>query len=85
MRGWLRLKQLQGQGLNAGAIAQAIGARSDFKVKKDLEAIRGWTVPQLEQALGVLLELDLGIKSGQWPPEAHRILWEKAIAQMLAA
>lgn len=83
MRGWLRIKQLQSQGMSAPAIASAINARSDFKVKKDLEAIRGWSVPQLERALGVLLELDLGIKSGQWPTETHRILWEKAIAQML--
>jgi DNA polymerase III subunit delta len=84
MRGWLRLKQLQAQGMGASQIASAIGARSDFKVKKDLEAIRGWTPAELERALGVLLELDLGVKSGAWPPDTHRILWEQAIARMLA-
>lgn len=84
MRNWLKLKVLAEQGLNAGAIAQATGARSDFKVRKDLEAIRPWKAHELERALGVLGELDGGMKSGQWPPETHGILWEKAIAQMLA-
>jgi DNA polymerase III delta subunit len=84
MRGWLKLKQFQARGMNAQAIASATNARSDFKIRKDLEAIKGWTAPQLERALGVLGELDVGIKSGKWPTEAHRVLWEKAIAQMIA-
>lgn len=84
VRGWLRLKQLQAQGMSAGAIASAIGARSDFKVKKDLEAIRAWTPDELSRALEILLQLDLGVKSGEWPAEHHRVLWEKAIAQMLS-
>jgi DNA polymerase III delta subunit len=84
MRGWLRIKQLAAQGMGASQIASAINARSDFKVKKDLEAIRTWTPPELERALGVLMALDLGVKSGSWPTEMHRILWEKAIAEMLA-
>jgi hypothetical protein len=70
--------------MGASQIASAINARSDFKVKKDLEAIRSWTPAELERALGVLMALDLGVKSGTWPTETHRILWEKAIAEMLA-
>lgn len=85
LRGWLRLKQLQAQGMSAQGIAQAIGARSDFKVKKDLEAIRAWKPEELSRALTILLDLDVGIKSGEWPTEHHRVLWEKAIAQMLAS
>jgi DNA polymerase-3 subunit delta len=85
MRGWLKIKLLAAQGMGAQQIASAIGARSDFKVKKDLEAIRGWTVPELEKALDVLMKLDLGVKSGQWPTELHRVLWEKAIAEMLGS
>lgn len=83
MRGWLRVKQLAAQGMSASAIAQALNQRSDFKIKKDLQLLRGWSVPQLEAAQGKLLALDLAVKSGQWPPDAHRTLWEKTVAEML--
>lgn len=85
MRNWLRIKTLALSGLSAAGIAQAIGARSDFKVRKDLEAIRAWSPAQLERALEALAELDAAIKTGGWPPEAHRILWEKTIVQMLVS
>jgi DNA polymerase-3 subunit delta len=83
MRNWLKLKSLAARGLGPAQIAQATGARSDFKVKKDLEAIRGWSAPQLERALELLARLDWGIKSGAWPPDHQRVLWEKAVAEML--
>lgn len=83
MRGWARIKALQEQGLNAQAIAKETGARSDFKVRKDLEALRGWRAHQLEAALEALLEVDLAVKEGRWPPDAQRTLFERAVARML--
>lgn len=83
MRNWLKLKQHAAQGMSAQAIAQATGARSDFKIRKDLELIRAWNVAELEAAIAVLGELDHALKTGAWPQEAQPILLEKAIAQML--
>lgn len=83
MRNWLKLKQYAAQGMNASAIAQATGARSDFKIRKDLELIKAWRVPELEAAIALLGELDHALKTGAWPTEAQPILMEKAIAQML--
>jgi DNA polymerase-3 subunit delta len=84
LRGWWRLKLLSEQGLQATAIAKETGARSDFKVRKDLEMLRGWQSSQLERALTEVLEVDLAIKAGRWTPEHHRVLMERAIANMLA-
>lgn len=85
VRGWHRLKTLAAEGLSPQAIAQATGARSDFKIKKDLAAIRAWSVSELASALKALLALDLAVKTGQWPPEHHRALWEKTLCDMLSA
>lgn len=82
MRNWAKMKGLQEQGLRPDAIAQALKAHP-FKIGKDLEALRGWKAAQLEAALDQLLEVDLGIKEGRWPPDAHRTLFERAIAKML--
>lgn len=83
MRGWLRLKTLQEQGLSATQIAKELRANSDFKVRKDLESLRGWRAAQLQAALDALREVDLAVKEGRWPPDAHRTLFERAIAKML--
>ncbi|HEY9723763.1 MAG TPA: DNA polymerase III subunit delta [Oscillatoriaceae cyanobacterium] len=83
LRGWLRLKRLAARGMSASAIAQALGQRSDFKIRKDLELLRAWSVPELEKALEQLFGLDAGIKSGNWAPEHHHLLWEKTLATML--
>ncbi len=83
MRGWAKIKGLQEQGLNAQQIAKEIKSNSDFKVRKDLEALRGWRAAQLEAALEALLEVDLAVKEGRWPPDAHRTLFERAITKML--
>lgn len=83
MRGWARIKQLAERGLDARAIAKETNARSDFKIGKDLQAIRAWKAQELTAALDALLEVDLAIKEGRWPPDAHRTLLERAIAQML--
>ena len=82
LRGWARIKGLQEQGLRADAIAKEAKAHP-FKVGKDLEALRGWKAAQLEAALDALLEVDLAIKEGRWPPDAQQALFERAIARML--
>lgn len=84
VRGWLRLKRLAARGLGPSAIAQATGVRSDFKVRKDLELVRAWSVSELEHALVQLQALDAGVKSGEWASEHHRLLWEKTLVAMLA-
>lgn len=84
MRGWWKLVLLAESGLNAQAIARETNARSDFKIRKDLEMLRGWRAADLERALQELLEVDLAVKAGRWPPEQHRVLVERAIARMLA-
>jgi DNA polymerase-3 subunit delta len=83
LRGWWRIKLLAEQGLQPAVIARETGARSDFKVRKDLEMLRGWQAVQLERALAELLEVDLAIKAGKWAPEHHRVLLERAIATLL--
>ncbi|MDB5095867.1 MAG: holA [Cyanobacteria bacterium RYN_339] len=83
LRNWWKLKLLQEQGRQAADIARETGQRSDFKVKKDLDMLRGWKAAQLEQALEAVLEVDLAIKGGKWPPDAHQALVERAIAKML--
>lgn len=85
MRNWLKLKHYAAQGMSASAIAQATGARSDFKIRKDMELLRRWKLEELEAAIAILAELDHQLKTGAWPPEAQPILMEKAIAQMLRA
>lgn len=84
MRGWWRIVLLAERGLGPQAIARETGARSDFKVRKDLEQLRGWNAAQLEVATQELLQVDLAVKSGRWPPEQHQLLMERAIARMLA-
>jgi DNA polymerase-3 subunit delta len=83
MRGWWKLKLLAEAGQGPMAIAKETGARSDFKIKKDLEMLRGWRADQLEKALAQLAEVDQAVKRGQWPPDAHKTLMERAIARML--
>jgi DNA polymerase III delta subunit len=83
LRNWWKLKLLHEQGRTPSDIARETGQRSDFKVKKDLDMLRGWKAAQLEQALETLLEVDLAIKGGKWPPDAHQALVERAIARML--
>ncbi len=83
MRKWARFKGLQERGLDARAIAKETGEKSDFKVGKDLQAIRAWKSRELTAALDQLLEVDLAIKEGRWPPDAHQALFERAIATML--
>lgn len=63
MRGWLHVKLLAEQGMNADAIAKAQGAKSTFKIKKDLESARSWTSYQLQEALSLLLEADTALKT----------------------
>ncbi|MEB3285293.1 MAG: DNA polymerase III subunit delta [Candidatus Sericytochromatia bacterium] len=83
LRGWTRQKELQERGMTPAQIAKETGARSDFKVRKDLESLRKWTSLELHNALHDLLKVDLAIKSGLWPPEHHRILLEKWCLQNL--
>ncbi|MNT92514.1 DNA polymerase III subunit delta [compost metagenome] len=64
MRGWLNTKLLAERGMNADAIAQALGARSTYKIKKDLEQCRSWSSRQLREALSLVLETDLALKGG---------------------
>ncbi|MNL45237.1 DNA polymerase III subunit delta [compost metagenome] len=64
MRGWLQAKLLAERGMNADAIAQALGAKSSFKIKKDLEQCRAWSSGQLRGALALLLETDVTLKTG---------------------
>lgn len=64
MRGWLQTKLLAERGMNADAIAQALGAKSTFKIKKDLEQCRNWSSGQLRRALALLLEADVALKTG---------------------
>jgi DNA polymerase III delta subunit len=83
LRNWWKLKLLHEQGRNPAEIARETGQRSDFKVKKDLDMLRGWKAAQLEVALEAILEVDLAIKGGKWPPDAHQTLVERAIAKMM--
>lgn len=83
VRTWARIKGLAEQGLRPDAIAKETKAHP-FKVGKDLELLRRWKAAQLEAALDALLEVDLAIKEGRWPPDAHQTLFERAIARMLA-
>ena len=83
LRGYARIKALAERGLNATEIAKATGARSDFKVRKDLELLRKWKAAELAAALDVLLDVDLAIKEGRWPPDSHRILLERVVARMI--
>jgi DNA polymerase III delta subunit len=83
LRNWWKLKLLHEQGRSPNDIARETGQRSDFKVKKDLEMLRGWKAAELERALEAILEVDLAIKGGKWPPDAHQTLVERAIARML--
>lgn len=64
MRSWLQVRTMAERGLNADAIAQALGAKSSFKVKKDLESSRKFNSRQLQTALALLLETDVALKSG---------------------
>lgn len=64
MRGWLQAKLLAERGMNADAIAQALGAKSSYKIKKDLEQCRNWSSSQLRRALSLLLEADVALKTG---------------------
>lgn len=64
MRSWLQVRAMAERGMNADAIAQALGAKSTFKVKKDLESSRKFTSRQLQKALSLLLETDVALKSG---------------------
>lgn len=63
MRSWLQVKVLSEQGMNAEAIAQALGAKSSSKTKKDLEQCRQWSSRQLQKALVLLLDADTALKS----------------------
>jgi DNA polymerase III delta subunit len=84
IRGWARLKQLAERGLRPEQVARELGANSDFKVKKDLSLLSAWRAHELEAALDALLAVDLAIKAGRWPPEAHGVLLARAVAAMLA-
>ncbi|HEY9900328.1 MAG TPA: DNA polymerase III subunit delta [Pantanalinema sp.] len=64
MRGWLSAKLLAERGMNADAIAQALGAKSSYKIKKDLDQCRAWSSGQLRGALALLLEADVALKTG---------------------
>ncbi|MEB3196557.1 MAG: DNA polymerase III subunit delta [Candidatus Sericytochromatia bacterium] len=83
VRGWVRPKALQEQGQALAAIARATGARSEFKLRKDLEALRGWRSHQLREALERLHQVDLEIKRGAWPTDAHGLRLELLFVQML--
>ncbi|MEB3220526.1 MAG: DNA polymerase III subunit delta [Candidatus Sericytochromatia bacterium] len=85
LRGWARLKQLQERGLRPEQIARELGANSDFKVRKDLGLLTAWRAVELDAALDALLGVDLAIKAGRWPPEAHGVLLTRAVAAMLTS
>lgn len=83
LRAWTRQKELHENGLSFAQIAKETGARSDFKVRKDLESLRAWRAEELRRCLDGLLDIDLAIKSGQWPPDLQHILLEKWLLQSL--
>lgn len=62
VRNWLSVKVLSATHKTPGAIAQALGLKSDFRVKKDLDVCRRWKLEQLKQAVAVVLEADLALK-----------------------
>lgn len=63
MRSWLQVKILAERGMSVDAITQAIGAKSNFKVKKDLESARKFNSRQLQAGLSLLLETDVALKT----------------------
>jgi DNA polymerase III delta subunit len=85
LRAWTRQKELLERGASYAQIAKETGARSDFKVRKDLENLRGWRAAELRQCLDGLLDVDLAIKSGGWPPELQPMLLEKWLIHSLAS
>lgn len=64
MRSWLQVRTLAERGMNADAIAKELGARSSYKIKKDLESSRKFNSRQLQAALSLLLETDVALKTG---------------------
>ena len=65
MRGLLEVKDMAERGMNAGAIAQSKGWKSDFAAKKRLDEVKNFSMPRLEGTLEALLETDLAIKTGR--------------------
>ncbi|MDM8519855.1 DNA polymerase III subunit delta [Anaerolineales bacterium HSG6] len=65
IRGLLEVKDMHERGMNARAIAQAKGWRSDFAAKARLRDARNFSIVRLEQTLEALLETDLAIKTGR--------------------
>lgn len=65
IRGLLEVKDMAERGLNAAAIAQEKGWRSDYAAKARLRDARNFTMSRLEQTLDSLLKTDLAIKTGR--------------------
>lgn len=85
VRQWVRLKRMAAEGLSPTAIAQATGASGDFKIRKDLEALRPWRLPALERAYAALAGLERDLKTGRYPPELELAAFERALGAALAA
>ncbi len=65
IRALLEVKDMAERGMNATAIAQAKGWKSDFAAKARLGEAKNFSMARLEHILEMLLETDLAIKTGQ--------------------
>ncbi len=65
IRALIEVKDMAERGMNAGAIAQAKGWKSDFAAKSRLNETKNFSMARLERILEMLLETDLAIKTSQ--------------------
>ncbi len=80
IRNWLMVKLLSNTQKNPFAIAQSLGLKSDFRVKKDLEVCRRWKTDQLKAAVRLVLEADLALKQTS---QSEQFVLEKLIIKLV--
>lgn len=81
LRNWLQIRLRSERGMSATEIAKALGAKSSFKIEKDLEKMRRWNARRLQRALPLLLETDVALKTGSGR-QYEAMQFEKLLVQL---